>query len=139
MLAAEKPSAPLEDFMECYREAVLNHDVEAVVATYSFPLTFHDGARTTVLEDAEAAERAFDALRDFYDDLGMVALETRYLTTHRIGPTLVLVDVVWRLRDEASMTILDQRSTYALRDDQRRAKIVAVFLHDDIMPTAGHA
>src|SRR5689334_3004722 len=139
MLAAETPSAPLRDFMEDYREAMFNHDVEALVASYAFPLTFHDGARTVVLSDAASAEHAFDTLRDFYDDIGMVTLETRYMASHRVGPSLVLVDVVWRLRDEASMTICDQRSTYALREDARQAKIVAVFLHDDIVPAAGHA
>src|SRR6476646_6680365 len=105
MLAAEKPSAPLEDFMESYRDAVLSHDVDALVASYAFPLTFHDGARTVVLHDAASAEHAFDTLRNFYDDMGMVTLETRYMASHRVGPTLVLVDVIWRLRDDASMTI----------------------------------
>jgi hypothetical protein len=139
MLAAEVPSVPLAEFMEDYREAVFNHDVEDLVARYAFPLTFHDGARTVVINDADAAEHAFETLRTFYDDLGMVTLETRYMASHRVAPSLVLIDVVWRLRDEASLTICDQRSTYALREDARQAKIVAVFLHEDIVPAAGHA
>src|SRR3954469_8361424 len=124
--------APPEDFIEDYRNAILRNDVDALVDTYNFPMTFHDGVRTVVLEDCEAAQKAFLMLRCYYEDVGMESLETRFVASHRVSQDFVLVDVVWRLRDGHGMTICDQRSTFALREGHSRAKIVAVFLHDDI-------
>lgn len=128
-----------EEFMEDYREAVFRNDIDAMTATYNFPLVFHDAAELIVISDVEAAQKAALLMRRFYDDLGMACLETRFVSTHRISQDFVLVDVVWRLRDRQSMMICDQRSTYALRETVRGTKIVAVFLHEDILPRYGNA
>ena len=139
MLISEFSMTPFEGFLDDYRNAVCRNDVDALLDSYNFPLTLHDGDTTVVLADAAAAEKALGMLRNFYEDLGMDRMETRYVASHRVSHDFVLVDVIWRLVDADRMPICDQRSTFALRHAAKRAKIVAVFLHEDVMPLYGNA
>jgi hypothetical protein len=139
MLPPNSSLSALEQFFEDYRSALQNKDTCGLLESFTFHLTFHDSERTVVVPDAEAAEKAFLLLRRYYEDLGMVCLETRFLAPHRVSRDFLLVDIVWRLRDEAAMTICDQRSTFVLREDDNGTKIVSVFHHDDLFPQCGHA
>jgi hypothetical protein len=141
MLATAAPASksPAEDFLESYRDALFRRDMPAITESCRFPLAFHDVHGTVIVPDAEAAEKAFLLLRHHYEDLGMTEIELRFAAMQQVSSDFVLVDAVWRLLDEAGMTIMDQRSTYLLRDDGRRARIVSVVLHEDMLPVVGNA
>jgi hypothetical protein len=129
----------LEQFFEQYRSALQNNDIHSLADIFQFPLTFHDAERTVVVNSAEEAEKAFLLLRRYYDDLGTICLETRFLAPHRVSRNFLMVDVVWRLRDGSAMTICDERSTFVVRDGTDSTRIVTVIHHDDLFPQYGHA
>jgi len=132
-------SKPIERLFENIRAALLRNDVAAIVDRFVYPLSFFDGSRTIVLEDAATAARAMQMTWMLYEDLGMAGIETLWMMQHRISSDFVLADVTWRLLDDAAGPICDQRATYAIRGTGEAARIVAIFLHEDNFPLQASA
>jgi hypothetical protein len=139
MIAARAAPTPLDEFFENHRIAVLNDEPGRVIDNFSFPMSFCDSDRTVVIESEADATRVYRVLRDFYEDLGMSGIETRWVLQHRVSHDFLLAEVNWRLTDEEGDVIADHRSTYALRFDGSAIKVVAVFLHEDDYPYCGTA
>ena len=113
------------------------NDVEALLDLQLSPDLPRRRCRPSCSRTRTPPKRRSSACDDFYEDLGMDRLETRYVASHRVSHDFVLVDVVWRLRRQRRMT--DQRSAIDLRRCRHavdHTKIVAVFLHEDVHASA---
>ncbi len=107
-------AAALADFYDCYTDAFMRQDGDALVAAWSFPAAIAGPEGNAVL-DAEAFRRNLDGLFGFYDRQGVVTATAHVAAQTVLGENVVLSQTDYAMFDKDGVLIAGWQSPYLLR------------------------